>query len=95
MTGPRAVYSSMFTQLNVMRGQRTSERKPQGGAAAAAAAAPASLPPGVSLTAACTSVGFPHGWHERTGRRFVGDGGDCDTLGSEAGKRRFLTSPHS
>ena len=80
--GPGAVYPSMFTQLYVMRGQWTSKRKPRRAAAAAAAAA-ASLPPGVSLTAASTSVGSARGWHERTGRRFVGDGDDCDTLGKK------------
>lgn len=88
MTGPGGclplhVYSAVRDERPANLGA-----KAPGAAAAAAAAAPASLPPGVSLTAACTSVGSPHGWHKRTGRRFVGDGGDCD-------KRRFLTSPHS
>lgn len=69
------------------------KRKPRrAAAAAAAAAAPASLPPGLSLTAVSPSVGSAHGWHQRTGRRFVGDGDDCDTLGEGEGRqRRFLT----
>lgn len=38
------------------------------------------------------SVGSAHGWHERTGRRFVGDADDCDALGEEREAEKVLTS---